>query len=233
MGLFKALPRHLALSRLKSNLFLLLLSLIFRTVFTPYLALRRATLWLLSEPMGSKRASYTLWLLETALTAIFVWNSAEAAYCLHFPAPVPKTPSVPAGKTFTPIARSSPLTRAYASSPSKAGPSTPSHQLTTTPSRLNSTPSQPSPLSLPFGTPRTGTPSRTGLFYETDARASPSKIAQSGSADRAQDQPSQNVVSVPSSTGGGDFVMVEREEKEWVDNVWKGVRGKGGGKKGP
>jgi hypothetical protein len=30
-------------------------------------------------------------------------------------------------------------------------------------------------------------------------------------------------------TGSADeFIMVEREEKEWVDNVWKGVRGKGG-----
>lgn len=27
---------------------------------------------------------------------------------------------------------------------------------------------------------------------------------------------------------GGDFVLVDRDEKEWVDNVWKGVKGKGG-----
>lgn len=27
---------------------------------------------------------------------------------------------------------------------------------------------------------------------------------------------------------GGDFVLVDRDEKEWVDNVWKGVRGKAG-----
>ena len=39
------------------------------------------------------------------------------------------------------------------------------------------------------------------------------------------------MASTSAGTGpGGDFVMVEREEKEWVDNVWKGVRGKGGRK---
>lgn len=26
----------------------------------------------------------------------------------------------------------------------------------------------------------------------------------------------------------GDLVFVEGEEREWVDNAWKGVRGKGG-----
>lgn len=29
-------------------------------------------------------------------------------------------------------------------------------------------------------------------------------------------------------TGTGEFVLIEGAEREWVDNVWKGVRGKGG-----
>ena len=41
MRFISPLPRQLAVSRLKANLFLLFLSLLVRTVFTPYTTLRR------------------------------------------------------------------------------------------------------------------------------------------------------------------------------------------------
>ena len=63
MRIFNPFPRHLALSRLKSNLFLLLVSLIFRTVFTPYLTIRRGVIWLLDDKMGITQMDRAVWLL--------------------------------------------------------------------------------------------------------------------------------------------------------------------------
>ncbi|WWC59182.1 uncharacterized protein I303_101731 [Kwoniella dejecticola CBS 10117] len=55
-------------------------------------------------------------------------------------------------------------------------------------------------------------PSKTGLFFE-----------------KKQETPQSQSQSQQGQPGvGGDFVLVDREEKLWVDNVLKGVRGKGG-----
>lgn len=58
--------------------------------------------------------------------------------------------------------------------------------------------------------PPTESPS-SGLFYERSQERSQSTAGANGAANM-----------------GGDFVLVDRDEKEWVDNVWKGVRGKAG-----
>ncbi|RSH90266.1 hypothetical protein EHS25_001600 [Saitozyma podzolica] len=85
-------------------------------------------------------------------------------------------------------------------------------------------------------------PESTGLFFDPNASASPSKLAQS---QMQQSQPQlqnqngitqrRNEVAVTGTgtgrtvqTGTGEFVLIEGAEREWVDNVWKGVRGKGG-----
>ena len=46
----------------------------------------------------------------------------------------------------------------------------------------------------------TTTPTRKGLFHEATA----------------------------GGQGTGQYVVVNKDDQEWVDNVWKGVRGKGG-----
>ena len=61
MALFNPLPRTLALTRLKSNLFLLLLSFLFRSVFTPYLTLRRGLIWIVDERLDSRFMSNVFW----------------------------------------------------------------------------------------------------------------------------------------------------------------------------
>ena len=79
-----------------------------------------------------------------------------------------------------------------------------------TPSHLVASPHRHSPLSASttkiFNLPAPAAPSSTGLFHESNSTDSPSK----------------------SGPPGGEFVLVDREEREWVDNVWKGVRGKSG-----
>ena len=78
-------------------------------------------------------------------------------------------------------------------------------------------------------------PSSTGLFYSADDRASPVKLAQ---GQRQSEQPAQASAGYGGQSGasastaasgkvGGDFVLVEREDKEWIDNVRRGVRARG------
>lgn len=68
-----------------------------------------------------------------------------------------------------------------------------------------------------------GSPS-AGLFYDPNSTASPSKVAlsQSQRGTPVQQRPA------PQPQEKNDFVLVDREEREWVDNIWKGVRGKAG-----
>lgn len=73
---------------------------------------------------------------------------------------------------------------------------------------------------------RTGSPS-SGLFYDPDSAASPAKVALSLSQ-RGKQTPTQQPAQPQKQEKKDGFVLVDREEKEWVDNVWKGVRGKAG-----
>ena len=133
MAIINSLPRQLALTRLKANLFFLLLSVLVRTVFTPYTTLRRGSLWILKDKLDLQWAGTAWWVMgehchcgrppikmrssltlfeETAGTALLLWNCAEAVYSLYFPPTPSKTAtSVPGVRTFTPTARSSPLVR--------------------------------------------------------------------------------------------------------------------------
>jgi hypothetical protein len=51
-ALIRPLPRPLALTRLKSNLFILFLSLLIRTLFTPYISIKRGITALLDQLQG-------------------------------------------------------------------------------------------------------------------------------------------------------------------------------------
>lgn len=122
-------------------------------------------------------------------------------------------------------------TRSYSPRPSTPSQAIPRQLYRPSPSSLNQvqqTPSAPSqavartalsnststPLSSStakiLNLPPTESPSN-GLFYERSQERSQGTAGTSGTASM-----------------GGDFVLVDRDEKEWVDNVWKGVRGKAG-----
>lgn len=91
------------------------------------------------------------------------------------------------------------------------------------------TPSTPVRLNQSLGASlsgRSGSPS-AGLFYDPDSTASPAKVALSLSQ-RGQSTPTQKPAQPQPTEKKDGFVLVDREEREWVDNVWKGVRGKAG-----
>lgn len=110
----------------------------------------------------------------------------------------------------------------------RSTPTRPSQLSTVTPERGAASPGH---SSLSSSTARVlnlaqpGTPSSTGLFYDDTSSASPSKVARgaAGAAGTASPAP---------TTTRSDFVVVDREEQEWMDNVWMGVRGKSEGKIG-
>lgn len=187
--------------------------------------------------------------LETLITLVLLYNIAEAAYWLQHPQPA--VPPTPRGLKLVPVLESSPLTRSYSPAPDlgtnplSGTPATPlrtqalTHSLyrsTGTPLRSGSgavaTPERPtgSP-SLSASTARalnlnqSGAASSTGLFYDDASASSPSKVAR-GTARAAGASPPRP------ATSRSDFVAVDREQREWVDNVWKGVRAKSGGKLG-
>ncbi|KAL1409764.1 hypothetical protein Q8F55_003761 [Vanrija albida] len=233
------LPAPLARSRLKSNLGALALFAFLRAVFTPYISLRAVVVALADRllALGSfqRRGSGLVWWIETLVTLSLLYNIAEAAYWVQQP-PVP--PPAPKGMAFVPISKSSPLTRSYPPEPAASTPvrsSAAQSQLAqsiyrASPNRpgATTTPERQSPLSsstariLNLAQPA---PSSTGLFYDDSGSASPSKVARGGLG------ASTSSVAAPAAatttTRRSDFVVVERDEKEWVDNVWKGVRGKG------
>ena len=84
---------------------------------------------------------------------------------------------------------------------------------------------------------------RTGLYFDSESSSSPSKVAlrqsQSGSGG-GQEQQQQQQQQGSSLGGQGQqqqgqgqgqgmdqgFVIVDKADKDWADNVWKGVRGK-------
>jgi hypothetical protein len=120
------------------------------------------------------------------------------------------------------------------STPPNPGPytSTPSRSPNPNPPHRSSPPSASTAkiLNLPSRAPES-----TGLFFDPNASASPSKLAQSQMHQAQPNPQSRNEVAVTGpgtgrtvQTGTGEFVLIEGAEREWVDNVWKGVRGKGG-----
>lgn len=96
------------------------------------------------------------------------------------------------------------------------------YKSTMTPTRNPMTPERSSPLSSStarvLNLQQQGTPSQTGLFYDESGSASPSKAALGASA--------QHTSSPLKTTRAPTAPSLDREEREWVDNVWKGVRGK-------
>lgn len=80
-------------------------------------------------------------------------------------------------------------------------------------------PPKPSPLSAStaqlLNLPHDTTPSKSGFYYKQVKKEN-------------GEEEIQLATSVPGGSAGGDFVVVNLEEREWVDNAWKGVCGKGG-----
>ncbi|WVQ84023.1 hypothetical protein IAT38_006168 [Cryptococcus sp. DSM 104549] len=235
--LLRPLSPPLARTRLKSNIFALFLFSL-RSLLPFYRALRAGIVLGCDKLQGrvGREASWGeagVGLGEILIYAVLVWNIIEATVALQYPSTY--VPPQPKGMQITPSKASSPLTRAY--SPTKAaqgstptptplsrslyrpgaapaGPSTPSRAPAGPANALTSSTSQPHPLSnstsslssstakilnIQGGSPVKG----NGLFYEP-------RVAGGG------------------GVGGGGFVPVDRDEREWTDNVWKGVRGKGG-----
>ncbi|RXK42256.1 hypothetical protein M231_00615 [Tremella mesenterica] len=236
MGPFASLPRSLALARLKSNIFLLFLLLVISRLFTPYTALRRGLEQVGNEYWHSGYIRKILWGLETSLGCVMIWNILESTTNLLYPPPPISTPST---LNLTPAKMSSPLTRP-SSSPSSSPfnkeiplrnslinlPQSTSRQSLSTPTQTRQ--GRASPLSSSTAkalnlTPEA--PSSTGLFFDDDNSASPAKlngtpVSQAGLASQTQGGLSTGKI-------GGEFVMVDREDKDWVENVRRGLRGKG------
>ncbi|WOO79449.1 uncharacterized protein LOC62_02G002970 [Vanrija pseudolonga] len=236
------LPAPIARSRLKSNLGALALFAFLRAIFTPYISLRAVLVALVDKVLAlaslQRRGSAMVWWIETLVTLSLLYNIAEAAYWVQQP-PVP--PPAPKGMAFVPISKSSPLTRSYpepAATPVRSSAA----QSPLAQSIYRASPNRPGAVGSPaVGTPERQSPlssstarilnlaqpapSATGLFYDDTSSASPSKVARGGLG-----ASTSSVTAAPattSTTSRSDFVVVERDEKEWVDNVWKGVRGKG------
>lgn len=188
---------------------------------------------------------------ETLVTLSLLYNIAEAAYWVQQP-PVP--PPAPKGMAFVPISKSSPLvsdppvnpsaTPTYAQTRSYPEPAATPVRSSAAQSPLaqsiyRASPNRPGAVGSPaVGSPERQSPlssstarilnlaqpapSATGLFYDDTSSASPSKVARGGLG-----ASTSSITAAPTTTSRSDFVVVERDEKEWVDNVWKGVRGKG------
>ncbi|WRT65019.1 uncharacterized protein IL334_001960 [Kwoniella shivajii] len=241
-SVLRPLSPPLSKTRLKSNLFVLFLFSL-RSFFAPYLTIRTLIVKLgdgLQKRKG-REGSWTdnsLYLIEFIIQIIMVWNIIEAIVSIQYPSTY--IPPVREGLVMTPSKVTSPLTRSYSPSSPSHNPSSPSQSLQRsiyrpssssnnnaimnnvgpqTPNRNQQTPhplsnstANSSPISLTTAKilnlpPPTNHSPNKGLFFEK-------KDSQS------QSQPSNSV--------GGDFVLIDREEKDWVDNVWKGVRGKSG-----
>lgn len=105
-----------------------------------------------------------------------------------------------------------------------------------TPSRLHHSASfRSSPLSAStskiFKIPSQAAES-DGLFFDPDASASPSKVGagRAASQPRPQQQQQNNSSGTQASARAeaDGFVLVEKEEKEFIENIWTGVRARAG-----
>ncbi|WVQ97840.1 hypothetical protein IAU59_004955 [Kwoniella sp. CBS 9459] len=252
--ILRPLSPPLAKTRLKSNLFALFLFTL-RNVFPPFLALRAGLVKVADAVQGrrGREASYgdtALYLLELLTNLVLLFNILEATVAIQYPSTY--VPAQPEGMKITPAKVSSPLTRSY--SPSK--PSTGSSTSSSSQPSLSASQSQslqrsvfrPITTSNTPGAPQTPTrnPSTPGpnnsnndskLLSSTSSNLSPStakilNLSTSESPSKSTSglffDHSQGQSQQQGGGGGDDFVLVDREEKEWVDNVWKGVRGKGG-----
>ncbi|KAK6904000.1 hypothetical protein L486_03576 [Kwoniella mangroviensis CBS 10435] len=238
--LFKPLSPSLARTRLKSNLFILFLFQLIKGYFSPYITIRSIIIKLSDGYLQGRKGREESWgengiyVIEFLISSILVWNIIESTISIQYPQEY--IPPIRQNLVLTPSKVSSPLTRSYSpassSTPSSSSqsqsqsqrslyPSTPTrNQLTSsTSSNLNQSQSKPHPLSnstskttaqifnLPYDN---SSPSKSGLFFEK------------------KDSPPNTKTQGAGGGVGGDFVLVDREEKDWVDNVLKGVRGKGG-----
>lgn len=108
---------------------------------------------------------------------------------------------------------------------------------TSTPSRLHHSASfRSSPLSAStskiFKIPNQAAES-DGLFFDPEASASPSKVGAARTSDRAQanqprPQQSNSGTQATARAEADGFVLVEKEEKEFIENIWTGVRARAG-----
>lgn len=132
--------------------------------------------------------------------------------------PLTASTSAPSGSTSTPLRgnQQSPLAQSlYRSTPTR-----PIVAATRTPERPTGSPALSASTARALNLSQNGLSSSTGLFYDDTTSSSPSKVAR-GAAGTAGASPPKAAAS------RSDFVVVDREQREWVDNVWKGVRGKG------
>ncbi|WVQ76794.1 hypothetical protein IAR50_006468 [Cryptococcus sp. DSM 104548] len=243
--LLRPLSPPVATTRLKANLFALLLFSI-RNLFPPYRA-SKALLIGLSEKLEGGMGRRQSWgeagvgVAEGLVVIVLVWNVVEAIVALQYPAtyvpPQPKTMNI------TPASVSSPLTRPY--SPQKA--SVPTQQGPASYRTLPSSAFQPSPCTPIRQAPVPG-PSQVHQISQSTSHPHPLSASTSSNLSSSTakilnlptpESPSNGLFydrRSPEKAGagqavggvGGEFVLVDRDEKEWVDNVWKGVRGKGG-----
>ncbi|WVO16246.1 hypothetical protein L204_103918 [Cryptococcus depauperatus] len=237
--ILRPLSPPVATTRLKLNASTLAFFLL-RNLFPPFRVLKSlaiTTLDILQRKVGRRWClGETIFsIAETLLLILFIWNCVEAAVALQYSSTY--VPLEPKGSTITPLKKSSPLTRSYYSSPSTPSQAQPRQLFRPSASPLSqisqshlyqsqtpnlgtkpldaSTSSQPSSSISPstarlLNLPLPVSPSN-GFFYEQNYDT-PIKTNVPGNAGRADNE----------------FVLVDRNEKEWADNVWKGVIGKGG-----
>ncbi|WVW78730.1 hypothetical protein I302_100690 [Kwoniella bestiolae CBS 10118] len=251
-NLFRPLSPSLARTRLKSNLFILFLFQLIKGYFSPYITIRSIIVRVCDTYIQGRKGRQESWgengfyVFEFMVSTILIWNILEAIISIQYP--LEYVPPVRRGMVLTPSKVSSPLTRSYSPSTSTSSPAssstpstqpslqrslypstpnrnTPTTQLTSsTSSNLNQSQLKPHPLSNSTSSPISKTTAQ--IFNLPYDNSSPSK---SGLFFEKKDQPQQQQSSSQGGGGvGGDFVLVDRGEKEWVDNVLKGVRGKGG-----
>ncbi|ODN96410.1 hypothetical protein L198_04124 [Cryptococcus wingfieldii CBS 7118] len=239
--LLRPLSPPVATTRLKANIFALFLFAI-RNLFPPYQA-TKSLLVSLSEKLEGTTGRQQSWgeagvnIGEGLLAIVLVWNTVEAFVALQYPStyvpPHPKTMNI------TPASVSSPLTRPY--SPQKS--CTPTQQPQVSSRALPSSAS----FQTPSSTPLRQAPTQAHQLSQSTSHPLSSSTSSNLSSSTARilnlpvpESPSNGLfyerkspVKAGAAAGavggvGGDFVLVDRDEKEWVDNVWKGVRGKGG-----
>ncbi|WVQ68987.1 uncharacterized protein L199_007198 [Kwoniella botswanensis] len=238
--LFKPLSPSLARTRLKSNLFILFLFQLVKGYFSAYITIRSIIIKLSDGYLQGRKGREESWgenaiyVIEFLISSILIWNIIESTISIQYPQEY--IPPIRQNLILTPSKVSSPLTRSYSpassSTPSSSSqsqsqsqrllyPSTPTRNqlISSTSSNLNQSQTQSKPHPLSNSTSKTtaqifnlpydnSSPSKSGLFFEKKD-SPPDTNTQGGGV-------------------GGDFVLVDREEKDWVDNVLKGVRGKGG-----
>ncbi|WWC67688.1 uncharacterized protein I206_101600 [Kwoniella pini CBS 10737] len=223
-------PKIIAKTKLKSNLFLLFLFKIIFLFFPPYLNLKLLLIKIIDKFIQNRKnlreISYSenvFYYFEFLITSVLIFNIIESFISIQYP--INYSPEIKQNLILTPSKLSSPLTRSY--SPSKI-PTTSSQTLQrsiyksspiSTP--IKSSSNQNQNLNISQSSPNSKSPTTVKLFKLSSSSSSSIKNqspSKSGLFFEEKDKNQQN----------DNFILIDREEKLWVDNVLKGVRGKSG-----